>query len=935
VRPPQGRPSWPRLVELLDRGTERRTLDALIQAVRGGESRALVVHGEEGTGKTALLDYLVDHAPGCRVERVAGVQSEMELPFAALHQLCAPFLDHLESLPAPQRDAIRTSFGLTRDPTPDRFLVGLAVLGLLSEAAEDRPLVCLIDDEQWLDFASAQILSFVARRLGSECLALVFATRTPDDHLTGLPELPIAGLPAAEAAALLDLVLPGKLDARIRDRIVAETRANPLALLELTRGLTLADLAFGLELPGAAVPITSAIEESFRHRIDGLPDEARQLLALAAAEPTGDPVLLWQAAARLGISPEAQEPATEAGLAGFEGRVRFRHPLVRSAAYSSGSVKERRRSHRALADVTDPQLEPERRAWHRAQSVNGPDEEVAQELERGAEMALARGCLAAAGAYLERAVALSLDRGQRTERAIVAAQGKIRSGALDAAVELLAIAEVGPITEVQQARIDMVRAQLAYVTNRGGEAPSLLLKAAQRLESVDTDLARATYLDAFSAAIFAGRLAGPGGGVMDMARAAAAALPPTGPTSQPLDLLLESMAASYLRDYASGLPIMTEALARFGTGMSTDQELRWIWLACMTAMRALDDDRWEAVSARHLQLARETGALSELPLALNSRTYVLVFAGDLMSAATLAYETDAVKTAIGSNLAPYGALALAAFRGERTAANDLFKRTVDDVNQRGEGIGITIAQWARAVTNNGLGDYDEALIAATRAAEYDPDLRMLAWPLVELIEAGARTGNTEVAELAYGRLSVMTSASGTDWALGLEARSHALLAEGETAEKLYRDAITRLARTRQRTDLARAHLLYGEWLRRQRRRTDSREQLRVAERMFHTMEMETFAQRAARELRTTGETARKATVAADYTQLTPQEAQVARLARDGLTNPEIGTRLFISRHTVQYHLRKVFAKLGINSRAQLDRVLPRDAPMSHPPQRTW
>jgi DNA-binding CsgD family transcriptional regulator len=925
VRPPPVQTSWPRAVELLDRHAERRTLDGLIGALRSGESRALVVHGEPGTGKTALLNYLADHAPGCRVERIAGVQSEMELPFAGAHQLCAPLLDHLEDLPSPQREAIRTSFGLTEQPAPDSFLVGLGVLNLLSEAAQERPLVCLIDDEQWLDFASATILSFVARRLGSESLGLVFATVLPDHHLTGLPELPIGGLPAADAAALLDSVLPGKLDSRVRDRIVAETRANPLALLELTHGMTPAELAFGLELPGAAAPLTGAIEDSFRQRVDALPDEARRLLVLAAAEPTGDPVLLWQAAARLGLSPNAQQPAVEAGLANFGERVRFRHPLVRSAAYRSGSVKERQLAHQALADVTDPTLDPERRAWHQAQAVHGPDEDVAKELERGAELALARGCLAAAGAYLQRAVALSLDPAQRAERAIVAAQGKMRSGAFDAAVELLAMAQAGPLTDLQRARTDMVRAQLASITNRGGEAPSLLLKAAQRLESVDTKLARATYLDAFSAAIFAGRLAMPGGGVLDVARAAAAAPPPAGRTPEAPDLLLDSMAASYLDDYASGLPTLRQALANFGASMSSGEELRWIWLACMTAMRALDDKRWEAVSDRHLRLARETGALGELPLALNSRTFVLVLGGDLAAAATLAEETEAVTAAIRSNLAPYGELALVALRGERAAANELIKRTVDEVTQRGEGIGITIAEWAGAVVNNGLGDYDQALSAATRATEYEPDLRMLAWPLVELVEAGARAGNTEVAEAAYRRLSVMTSASGTEWGLGLEARSHALLDEGDTAEELYREAITRLGRTRQRTDLARAHLMYGEWLRRQRRRTDSREQLRIAQAMFETMRMEAFANRAASELRSSGETARKRTEGGNYTQLTPQEAQVARLARDGLTNPEIGTRLFISRHTVQYHLRKVFSKLGITSRAQLDRVLPQDA----------
>jgi len=920
---PAGLPPWPRIVALSDRRAERKALDELVQALRGGESRTLVLHGEAGIGKTALIDYVADHAPGCRVERIAGVQSEMELPFAAVQQLCAPMHERLEGLPAPQREALRTAFGLSEQPAADRFLVGLAVLGLLSAVAEERPMLCLIDDQQWLDFASAQALSFVARRLGSESLGVIFATTVPDLHLAGLPELEVRGLPAIEAAALLDSVLPGKLDSRVRDRIVAETGGNPLALVELTRGMTPAELAFGLELPGA-VPLAGAIEESFCQRIGALPDKTRRLLVLAAAEPTGDPLILWQAATCLGIDQTVKEPAVEAGLVDFAARVRFRHPLVRSAAYRSGSPEERRQAHQALAEVTDSQVDLERFAWHRAQAAPGPDEDVAKELERGARIALARGCLAAAGAYLERAVTLSLDPAQRADRAIVAAEGKIRTGAFDAAVELLAMAQAGPVTDLQQARVDLVRTQLAYVTNRGGEAPISLLKAAKQLESVDAELARATYLDALSAAIFAGRLAGPGGGILDVARAAAA-VPPAGRTSRAPDLFLRSVAASYLDDYKTGLPALREALASFGTDMSADEELRWIWMACLTAMRALDDDRWEVCATRHLQLAREAGALSELPLALNSRMYVLLFAGDLAAAATLAEEADAVKTAIGSSLAPYGALALAALRGEVTSAEELIKATIDEVSERGEGIGITIAEWAKAVLNNGLGDYDRAFAAATRATEYDPDLTMLAWPLVELVEAGARAGSTEVAQSAYRRLSAMTSASGTDWALGLEARSHALLIEGEEAEQLYRESIVRLGRTRQRTDLARAHLLFGEWLRRQRRRTDSREQLGTARQMFEAMGMEAFAQRAGRELRTTGETARKRTAAQELTKLTPQEAHVARLARAGLSNPEIGTRLFISAHTVQYHLRKVFAKLGITSRVQLDRVLPQDS----------
>jgi DNA-binding CsgD family transcriptional regulator len=930
VRVPAGVPVWPRPSELMDRRAERRVLDNVVEAVRAGESQALVVHGDAGVGKTALLDDLAGRTSGCRLARTAGVQSEMELPFAGVHQLCAPMLDQLECLPVPQRDALRTAFGMSEGPAPDRFLVGLAVLGLLSEVAAERPLVCLVDDQQWLDFASALVLAIAARRLGAESVGLIFATRVPGDHLAGLPELAIGGLPEADARELLDSVLPGGLDSRVRDQIVAETRGNPLALLELPRGLTPAELAVGLELPGA-VPLAGTIEESFRRRVDALPDRTRQLLLVAAAETTGDPVLLWRAATRLGIRSEAAEPAAEAGLVGFETRVRFRHPLVRSAAYRSAPAEDRRQAHQALAEATDPQLDPERRAWHRAQAAPGPDDDVAAELERAAGLAMGRGSLAAAGTYLHRAATLSIDPAQRAERSLNAAQGKLLSGAFEAAVNLLAMAEAEPLDDVQQARVDLLRAQLAYVTNRGGDAPLLLLTAARRLGPIDADVSRTTYLDALAAAMFAGRLASPGGAIHEVANGAAAAPPPRGvPT--PLDLLLDGLAMNVSQGHAAGVPTLRRALAGFDAGGAIEEELRWLWLASVTAMQIWDYDLWDTLSARHVQLVRETGALSELPLALISRTYIPLFAGDLAAAASIIDETQAVKEATGSNVAPYGALGLAALRGDVTAAEPLIESTIEDVSHRGEGVGINFAEWARAVLHNGLGSYDSAFAAARRATAYEADQGTIIWPTVEVIEAAVRTGATETASTAYRRLFEMTEASGTEWALGLQARCSALLSDGEEAAHHYRESIARLARTRVRTDLARAHLLYGEWLRRQPANTEARDQLRTAHGMFEEMGMDAFAERARRELLATGVTVHKRSVATRHAELTAQEAQIARLARDGLTNPEIGTRLFISAHTVQYHLRKVFAKLGIESRSQLDRVLPRDPDSVHRPR---
>lgn len=795
------------------------------------------------------------------------------------------------------------------------------MLSLLSQVAEEQPLVCLVDDEQWIDRCSAQVLAFVARRLMAESVGLVFAARIPSDDLTGLPELEVRGLSDAHARVLLDSVLSGPIDERVREQIVAETRGNPLALLELPRGLTVAQLAGGFGLP-AALPLASSIEEAFERRVEALPDAARTILLLAAADPTGDPALVWRAAGRLGVTPAAAGPAADAGIAEFDIRVRFRHPLARSAAYRAASALARRAAHRALAEVTDAALDPARRAWHRAQAAAGPDAEIADELERSAGRALARGGLAATAAFLKQAATLTLDPAQRAGRALGAAEAKLRAGVYAVAKDLLAMAESGGgLGDRDQARADVLRAQLAFFTSRGGEAPGMLLRAARRLEPIDADLCRTTYLDAQLAAIFAGRLAPPGEDVLAVARAASAAPPPCGVPIAP-DLLLDGTAAALHVNYAAGFPLLRKALTDFGVDMSVEEELRRMYFACITALRLWDDERWELLSSRYLRLARDTGALSELPLALTARAYMHLFAGDLAAAAALTAEMDAVKEATGSSLAPYCALGLAALRGDAAETTALVEATIEEVTLRGEGIGITFAEWASATLDNGLGNYARAMAAAQRACSYDADPGSLVWPTVELVEAAARTGAGEVAAAACARLDVLTGPGDTEWGLGVLARSRALVSAGEPAEHLYREAIARLGKTRLRVDLARAHLLYGEWLRRERRRTEAREQLRMAHDMLDGMGVAAFAERAGRELRATGTATATRSRPTLHEELTAQEAQVAGLARDGLSNPEIGTRLFLSAHTVQYHLRKVFTKLGITSRSQLDRVLP-------------
>ncbi|HWX09419.1 MAG TPA: ATP-binding protein, partial [Gaiellaceae bacterium] len=859
--------------KLVGRRSECEALDRLTADVLAGESRVIVLRGDAGVGKSALLEYLSHRVAGWRVATAVGVESEMELDYSGLHQLCAPMLDHLERLPVPQRVALSTVFGRSAGAAPDRFLVGLATLTLFAEVAERQPLICIVDDAQWLDRASAQIIGFVSRRLLAERVAVVCAARTGsgDDVLAELPELSIDGLGDSDARAMLLENVHGPLDAAVCDQIITESHGNPLALLELPRTWSPADLAGGFGLPDSH-PVAGKIEQSYARRLEQLPSETQLLVLAAAAEPLGDPVLLQRAATTLGVNIAAADPAVDAGLLEVGARVEFAHPLVRSAAYRSAAARDRHRVHRALAEATDGEIDPDRRAWHFARATAGPGEEVAAELERSAGRAQARGGVAAAAAFLERAAELTPEPARRAERALAAAQSKHLAGAPEAALRLLSLAQAGHLGELDDARAQLLRAQIAFVTTRGREAPPLLLDAARRLESLDAALARETYLDAFAAALFAGRFARRGD-VRDVAAAVVAAdwEDTAAKPSRACDLLLDGLAYLTTEGYDAGTPRLKRAVDAFLHEPMLDEDaLRWLWLACHIARTLGDDACWDELTERQVQVARRSGALSMLPAALHERFRVELYNGNLAAATALAEEANATIDAIGSHESPHGAFVLAAWRGHDEEAVALVEAGRDEVSRRGEGMWLIGSEWTRAELFNGLGRWDEALRAAEWVAEQPNELGSSTWISSELIEAAVRSGKVERAASALARFSELARAAGTDWALGIEARSRALLTDGADADSSYREAIDRLGNTRVRVMLARAHLVYGEWLRRENRRVDARAELREAHAMFDDMGYEPYAERARRELIATGEKVRKRS---DETRddLTPQE----------------------------------------------------------------
>jgi DNA-binding CsgD family transcriptional regulator len=895
---------------LLDRVRERGALDGLVAGVRTGGSHVLVLRGEAGVGKTALLRQLPASAEGCRVTWTTGVESEMELAFAGLHALCAPLLGQLGSLPLPQRDALSTAFGLSAGSPPDRFVVGLAVLSLLAAAADEQPLVFIVDDAQWLDQVSAQTVAFVARRLLAERVGFAFAVRDTDgEHaFEGFPELRIEGLPADDARALLDAAIPGPLDEQVKTRILDETRGNPLALMQLPQGLTPADLAGGFGLLDARA-LTTRIERSFLQRVDALPRDTQLLLLTAAAEPLGDVSLLWRAAELLGIDTDAGLPAEAAGLIELGPRVRFPHPLIRSAIYRASDPADRCTVRRALAESTDPVLDPDRRAWHRAYATTAPDEEVASEMELSSDRARGRGGLAAAAAFLQRAAELTPDPARRVERSLAAAEAKLDVADTASASVLLATAELGPLGDLQHARLERLRAQVVFTSRRGGDAPLLLLEAARRLDPLDGALARETYLDAIAAAMFAGRL-NTGPNEREIAEAAAASRRER--AAGRADLLLDSLVTRYTDGYPQSVAPLSSALRAFTEADLQEDDARWLWLACRLAQDLWDDELWYALATRAERVARATGALSQLANALNHLAAFNVHSGDFATAAVQIDEVDLITQATGLPPLKYSTFKLAASRGDQTEMQRLYEHGMASAIARGEGAAIGGGWGALALMHNANAQYSKAFGAACKACEYE-DLWSYGRALLDLVESGTRDGHPDEAKAAFERLRERTQASGTEWALGVEARCRALLGDDEAS---YRESIDRLMKSRAAIELARSQLLYGEWLRRESRRTDAREVLRAAFESFSHIGAEAFAERARRELVATGETARRRT--SDTREaLTPQELQVAKLARDGHTNPEIGAQLFISPRTVEYHLGKVFVKLGIKKRRDL------------------
>ncbi|WFB88561.1 MULTISPECIES: LuxR family transcriptional regulator [Streptomyces] len=909
------------------REKESAVLQALLDGARAGRSGVLVVHGDAGVGKTSLVERaLAQASDGMRIARAVGVESEMELPYAGLHQLCSGMVGLADQLPAPQRDALETALGLRPASAPSPFLVGLSVLGLLAEAAADKPLVCLIDDVQWLDEASRRAVAFGARRLGLEGIAVVFVMRAVGGDLDGLPHLSVGGLSDADAREVLGQVLPGPVDPRVGDQLLAEARGNPLALREIPRALGPTELA-GAFTGSGTMPLTTRIEQSLLTQFASLSRSARRLMLLAATEPTGDPQLLWQAARRLSLGSEELEMAERAEVLTVGTRVEFRHPLVRSAVYGAAGAEERRRVHAVLAEVTNAEDDPDRRAWHRGQATLEPDETVAAELDRSAERARQRGGAATAAAFHERAAALSPIPRDRAKRMLAAARARHEAGAPEAATALINHVRVNQLDPRDEAALFQLGAQVEFALTRDHSAAYRLLDAARHLSRLDPESARSAYHEALFVAIFIGGLTeddhdGPAHSRRprwaDLGQAVLDATDEDSP--HPVDLLLRGQALVAVGERISAVPVLRQAIAALLEAAPDVIAPQWMGLECVAAIDVWDVHALRTLAGRQVALARTHGLLSVLPTALSFAGAACLVEGRLDDAQQLADELDVIKDATGHPFPRHHRLLTAAWRGDAREVDRLAKELRRGASTRGDGSVLSVANFAEAILANGLGLHADAVAAGTAELKHIREVTYTSRVLCELVEAAVRTGDRALATTALTELTTLAGLIETHWAQGALAAARAQTEEGPETETHHQDAIAYFRRGGMAVYEGRARLAYGEWLRRHRRRIDARTQLRAAQELLSDRGAHAFAARAARELEATGETARSRTVVTGEA-LTPQEANVARLARDGLTNRDISTRLFISVRTVEYHLRKVFQKIGISSRRELTNAM--------------
>jgi len=886
-------------------------LGALSELVEGARERrggAIVVSGEPGVGKTTLIGHALANRLDVSVLRVAGVQFEKGFAFAAVHRLFQPLLAESKELAEPILAVLETAFGMREGRVPDADDVGAALLGLLSEAASGGPVVCVIDDAQWVDDPSARALAFLAEAIAAEPVAMIFALPEAGTvpALAALPQVQVARLSAEDARALLAAEFHAPLDRRVRERIIAEARGNPLALLELPHRSGPGHFAGGFGLPDAAPP-ADGVEDGFRERLTALPDATRLLLLLAAADPLGDQELLWRAADSLGVGSGAAAPARDAGLLGDGEGVIFRHPLVRSAVYRAAGGDDRRRVHRALAEATDPALDPERRIWHHAQAAAGPDKQIAGDLEYWAVNVQSRGGVAASAAFTGRSAALTADRELRAERLLAAARSKIEAGALDDAEGLLSAAEASSLSARQRAHRDRLLGRIAFLSRNMQPALDLQLKAAAQFARLDPSLARACHLDAIETGMLAGRT---GDAMMVTIREASAAPPAPGtPTSA--DLLLDALVALYTGDRRRGLAILAPIL----DDTRNEVWLRHPLLGCLLAGEAWHIEAFVNIASWQVESARSTGSVSTIPIGLMTLTAASVWGGDTPGEMALLSLGESLADVTGLAQPCYARVVSAAFHGFEPAASRQIRAIEVEARKRGEGLTVSCCAWAEAVLGNALADYPRALAAARAATSYR-EAGIHGQSLLELTEAAVRCGDRDAALSAYGELVELTGSPSAGWGAEVQACAAALVAENDVAEQRYRDALTLLGAGHNAVWIGRTHLLFGEWLRRQGRRREAREQLGRAHDVFAASGLAAFAKRAAAEMQATGEKARSRGGAATD-ELTAQETAIVQLVVAGATNREIAAKMFLSPRTIDTHLRSIFRKLGVTSRRQL------------------